>query len=416
MILFYLLIALAPFANPPIIWRILGASGTFKILGGLCVLYVIIDMTRGGSVPAYFRSAQARLFVALFVLASLSYFVMSASLQNTTLLIYFDFAIFFFVVVTLVNSTRRLRWTLLASVLGIAYGSADIIGEWLRFHSTMAHYRAGDSVGDGNYFSTAAALVLPFVYLMMFNARKNLEKLFFLGCLLISLVAIMLTGSRGGGLAIAVALLYLIWHSRHRVRNLALIAVVGVPLAIFVPVSPLNRMLHPQIHGGVNTVQTRLWAWSAGLKMFESHPLFGIGLGNFKALMPLYAPAGVDFTSIAHNTYIELLAELGPLGLILFLAIVLFALHSLRKVRRRMRELNPQSFLYLTSLSLESGLVGYLVGACFLSDEYEKLFWVVIFLSICLPRFVPRTQRPTEVAVESTAAPADITFQEYAQQ
>ncbi len=412
MILFYLLVALAPFANPPLIWRILGSTGTFKVLGGLCVIYVIVDLTRGGSIPAYFRSAQARFFAALFVFASVSYFAMSASLQNTTLLVYLDFVIFFFVIVTLVNSTRRLHWTLLASVLGIAYGSADIIREWLRFHSTMPNYRAGDSVGDGNYFSTAAALILPFVYLMIFNTKKNSEKLFFLGCLLISLVAIMLTGSRGGGLAIAVSLLYLIWHSRHRVRNLVLIAVVGLPLAIFVPVSPLHRMLHPP--NGVNTEETRLEAWNAGLKMFESHPFFGVGLGNFKTLMPLYAAPGVDFKSIAHNTYIEYLAELGPLGLILFLAIVFFALRSLRNVRRRMHELDPQSFLYLTSLSLESGLIGFLVGACFLSDEYEKLFWVVIFLSICLPRFVPRVQRPAEAALETPTTPADIAFQEYA--
>lgn len=413
MILFYLLVALAPFVSPPIIWLVLGDTGTFKVLGGLCVIYVIIDMMRGGLIPAYFRTAQARLFVALFFFAAISFFAMSNSAQNTTLLMYTDFVIFFFVTVSLVNSTRRLRWTLLASMLGIAYGSADIIREWLRFHSTMANYRSGDSVGDGNYFSTSAALILPFVLLMIFHVKKTWEKLFFLGCFLISMVAITLTGSRGGALAIAASLLYLIWHSRHRVRNLALIAVVILPLAIFVPVSPLNRLLHPRTHG-INTEQTRLEAWSAGLKMFESHPLFGVGVGNFKSLMPLYAAPGVDFKSIAHNTYIEYLAELGPLGLFLFVAIVFCAFRSLRKVRRRLREMDQRSFLYLTALSLESGLIGYLLGACFLSAEYEKLFWVVIFLSICLPRLVPLVRRKPNVATEVT--PAEVGMQEYVQQ
>lgn len=415
MILFYLLIALAPFVNPPIIWRILGSTGTFKVLGALCVIYVIVDIAGGKSLPAYFRSAQARLFAALFVLASISFFVMSDNIENTTLLIYVDFVIFFFVTVSLVNSARRLRWTLLASVLGIAYGSADIIHEWLRFHSTMANYRAGDSVGDGNYFSTSAALIVPFILLMIFNAKKSSEKLFFSGCLLITAVAIMLTGSRGGALAVAVALLYLIWHSRNRIRNLLLIAAVTLPLALFLPASPLNRVLHPRTHG-VNTVQTRLEAWSAGMKMFEAHPVFGIGLGNFKTLMPLYSPADLDFKSVAHNTYIEYLAELGPIGLLFFLGIAFFAFRSFRKVRYRMRELDPKSFLYIASLSLESGLLGYLVGACFLSAEYEKLFWVVIFLSICLPRFVPKTSRPPTAIVETVVAPAEVGMGEYAPQ
>lgn len=415
MILFYLLIALAPFVNPPIIWRILGSTGTFKVLGALCVIYVIVDIAGGKSLPAYFRSAQARFFAALFVLASISFFVMSDSFENTTLLIYLDFVIFFFVTVSLVNSTRRLRWTLFASVLGIAYGSADIIHEWLRFHSTVANYRAGDSVGDGNYFSTSAALILPFVLLMIFYSKKNSEKLFFSGCLLIAAVAIMLTGSRGGALAVATSMLYLIWHSRNRVRNLLLIAAVTLPLAVFLPTSPLNRVLHKRTHG-VNTVQTRLEAWSAGMKMFEAHPIFGIGLGNFKTLMPLYSPPDLDFKSVAHNTYIEYLAELGPIGLLFFLAIVFSAFQSFRRVRWRMRELDPKSFLYIASLSLESGLLGYLVGAFFLSAEYEKLFWVVIFLSICLPRFVPKTPRPSDAILETVDAPAEVHMGEYAPQ
>jgi O-antigen ligase len=386
MILFYILIALTPFVNPPIVWRLLGSTGTFKVLGALCVVYAMIDITRRGSIPAYFRTWQARLFTALVVLASFSFFTMGSGLfvQNTTLLIYIDFVVFFFVTIAVVNSPSRLRWVLLAAVVGIAYGSADIIREWLYFHNSMAGYRAGDSVGDGNYFSTSAALILPFVFLMIFHARKLSGKLFFSGCLLISLVAIMLTGSRGGALAVAVSFLYVIWHSRHRVRNLALLGVLILPLAIFLPASPVQRFLHPTAHG-INTEQTRLWAWMAGLRMFETHPFLGVGLGNFKPLMPVYATPGVDFKSIAHNTYIEYLAELGPAGLFLFVAIASCSFRSLRRVRMQSRSTGPPSVLYLAALALESGLLGYLVGAIFLSAEYEKLYWMVIFLSICLP-------------------------------
>lgn len=410
MILFYLLIALTPFVNPPIIWRLLGNTGTFKVLGALCVVYAMIDITRRGSIPAYFRSWQARLFTALVILASVSFFTMSSGifLQNTTLLIYIDFVVFFFVTIAVVNSPSRVRWALLAAVIGIAYGSADIIREWLNFHNSMAGYRAGDSVGDGNYFSTSAALILPFVLLMIFHARKISGKLFFLGCLLISLVAIMLTGSRGGALAIAVSFLYVIWHSRHRARNFTLIGVLALPLLILVPVSPLYRFLHPNQHG-INTEQTRLWAWEAGLRMFETHPIFGVGLGNFKQLMPAYAAPGVDFKSIAHNTYIEYLAELGPVGLLLFIAIAFCSFRSLRRVRMQTRSTGPPSVLYLAALSLESGLLGYLVGALFLSAEYEKLYWMVIFLSACLPGMV-RPRVPAEIrahtAETSTTSPA----------
>lgn len=405
MILFYLLIALTPFVNPPIVWRLLGNTGTFKVLGALCVVYAMIDIARRGSIPTYFRSWQARLFTTLVILACVSFFTMGSGifLQNTTLLIYIDFVVFFLVTIAVVNSPNRVRWVMLAAVIGIAYGSADIIREWLIFHNSMAGYRAGDSVGDGNYFSTSAALVLPFVFLMIFHTKKLLGKLYFLGCLLISLVAIMLTGSRGGALAIAVSFLYVIWHSSHRVRNFTLIGVLALPLLILVPVSPLYRFLHPKEHG-LNTEKTRLWAWEAGMKMFETHPFFGVGLGNFKLLMPVYAAPGVDFKSVAHNTYIEYLAELGPIGLLLFLGIAYCSFSSLRRVRIRTRSTGPPSVLYLVALSLEAGLLGYLVGALFLSAEYEKLYWMVIFLSACLPDMMrPRVSSELQALAAGTS-------------
>lgn len=408
MFVYYLLIAVMPFENPPIIWRIVGTTATIKVLGAICVVYALLEIVRGGSIPRYFRTWQARFFIALLFLASISFFTrgLGGHSQNTTLLMYSDFLLFFFVTITLVRSVKRLRLTLLAAIAGIAYGSADIIREWFIFHNSLPDYRASNSVGDGNYFSTSAALFLPFALLMIFYSRKQSERLFFAGCLLISLPAIMLTGSRGGALAVATSLLYVVFHSRHRARNLALIFLLTVPLALVLPSSPLQRFLHPvNKYNGVNTEQFRVEAWVAGLRMFEAHPIFGVGIGNFKTMMPRYASPGVQVDTIAHNTYIEYLAEMGPLGLFLFITIAYFSLRSLRRVRRLTRNAGPPSTLYLAALSLESGLLGFLVGAVFLSTEYEKLLWVAIFLSACLPGLVP-PHRPAELEKLDLETPA----------
>lgn len=408
MIVYYILVAIMPFENPPIIWRIVGTTATIKVIGAICIVYALLDIVRNGSIPLYFRTWQTRLFIALLLLATVSFFAkgFGSIFQNTTLLMYLDFLMFFFVTIALVRSVKRLRLTLLAAIAGIAYGSADIIREWFIFHNSRPLYRASDSVGDGNYFSTSAAIFLPFALLMIFNARKPLERLFFAGCLLISLPAIMLTGSRGGTLAVATSLLYVIFHSRHRVRNLALIGLLTLPLAIVLPASPLQRFLHPvNKYNGVNTELFRLEAWAAGLRMFEAYPIFGVGIGNFKILMPRYTAPGIQVDTMAHNTYIEYLAEMGPLGLFLFVAIAYFSLRSLRRVRRLSRNIGPPPTLYLAALSLESGLLGYFVGALFLSAEYEKLLWVAIFLSACLPGLVPSQSR-TELQKLNLETPA----------
>ncbi len=408
MILYYLLIAIAPFENPPIIGRLLGNTGSFKILGGLCVIYAIFDLGRHGCLPAYFRTWQARFFVALVVLASVSFFSrgLAPFFPGSLLLVYVDFVVFFFVTVALVRSQKRLTWMLFSMAAGMAYGSVDIIRDW-RHSGFNLYYRAGNNVTDGDYFSTSAALILPFVFLMIFHSRKRWEKIFYSGCLLISLPAVIFTGSRGGFIAVAVSFCYLIGHLRHRVRNFILLSVLSVPFLIWLPMSPVQRFLHPR---GTDTEQTRLWAWEAGLKMFKTHPLFGVGLGNFKPLMPLYVSAGANYASLAHNTYIEYLAELGPAGLVLFTAIIVCTFRSFRRVRNRTRSLGSPSRLYLSALSLEAGMLGFLSGAFFLSAEYQKLLWAVVFLSIRLPglvRPVGRMEDRTWI-VERSPAPAGV--------
>lgn len=72
----------------------------------------------------------------------------------------------------------------------------------------------------------------------------------------------------------------------------------------------------------VNTlpVPGRLQLWTAGLLMFEQHPILGVGPDNFRWLYGSYAGLARWNTDIhANNLYIELLADTGILGLAVFM-------------------------------------------------------------------------------------------------
>lgn len=384
MILYYFLIALTPAETPPVISRVFHGDYAFKVVGGVCLCYGVFYLLKKGSAPRFFKTWQARCFALLFILAGISQLTKGLNpFLKSDFFIYVDFALFLFLTVALVDSVKRLEWTLLAAVAGVGYVSVDVIREWVHYHALIPGYRAGMSAGNPNYFATSAVVCLPFAFFMALNADKRWKRMLCMGCLPISLLAIALTGSRGGLLALVVAFGLVIWFSPHRVRNLILACVVIIPFLIFAPVSPIQRLINPS-KSDVHTEETRLITWQAGIEMFKAHPLTGVGLGNFKKLAIFYE-TGPKAIYIAHNTYIGLVAELGFAGPILFLIIVVAAIVSLDRARRQSRLQGPAA-LYYGATSLEAGLAGYLVGAIFLSGQYAKLLWVAVFLSICISR------------------------------
>ena len=56
--------------------------------------------------------------------------------------------------------------------------------------------------------------------------------------------------------------------------------------------------------------------WLAGVRMFASHPLLGVGIGNYSAAYPRYHPRGWYAVAWhAHDYYINIAAEAGIVGL-----------------------------------------------------------------------------------------------------
>jgi hypothetical protein len=74
--------------------------------------------------------------------------------------------------------------------------------------------------------------------------------------------------------------------------------------------------------------------WSTALDGYAHHPLLGSGAGTFEQLWLLYRPTRIYNVLDAHNAYLEVLAELGPFGVLLFAAAVAVPLLAVRRAPR----------------------------------------------------------------------------------
>ncbi len=250
--------------------------------------------------------------------------------------------------------------------------------------------RAAGTVGDPN--ELAAALIIGLAVAGAFAVNRHVSTL--LRALsafaaVLCLAGILFSLSRGGLIGLAGALVVaIIVGGRWRGRVLTLCATLvlcAVGYFVFFASLPAKeRVLNVSGGGGTG----RLDLWTVGLRMFEAHPLNGVGTGQFAIssvhylLRPGLIESGafiLETPKVAHNTYLNIIAELGVVGGLLFVAILAFSATCTLVAIKRAREAADESMEILLR-GLAVGFGGYLVTLLFLSESTEKLLWIMIAL------------------------------------
>jgi O-antigen ligase len=114
----------------------------------------------------------------------------------------------------------------------------------------------------------------------------------------------------------------------------------------------------------------RLEAWHAGMQMFRSSPLWGVGKSHFTE------HHGIT----AHNTFVLESAELGFVGLVLWVGILYTGLKITVLAIRRYRDRPDAMLAHVWARALRASLCGIAVGTSFLSLGYNPVVWVFMAL------------------------------------
>jgi putative inorganic carbon (hco3(-)) transporter len=383
MIFYYWLLWILPLEQHPIWGHKIGPLTVPEYLGVVCFIYAFVHVLSRGIVPPPLSTWEVRLVLLLYLMAFFSALIKGGGfgLSNAALIVYTSSLSLILITISVVDTLRRLRWTVISLIGSYGLASLYVIREWQKGHKLYSDFRPGWMVGDSNYFSATAIFSIVLAFYFTQGRRPRWEKAYCLACLLLIILAVTFCASRGGFLGLVGAALCLVWHTKRKVRNLVLLIALVLPLSLALPISPLHRLLDSSTDYG--STQYHLEAWKASLRMIEAHPIAGIGLGNIRLLMPLYAAPGTNIhvQSMSHNMFIEIAAELGLPALLIFLGIFWFTYRTLGKLRRSS---STHPLIRETASALQAGLVGFAVAGCFVSAEYEKTSWMGFALMFCL--------------------------------
>lgn len=391
---YYVLVFMLPMPdNPWWAWSV-GTLTPMKILGIVCFLMAIVYMVTSNRWPPFVRTKSGTFFVVLFFVTFLSDLLRHGIVLGPSVL-YNDLAVCSLFIVTLVfvNTAERLRKVALIAIGSVAFDSLYVIRQFQGFHNVYAGFRGwGGVAGDPNYYAVSVVLWLPVILFWMGAKRPRWERLYCLGCLLLILAGFSISASRGGLLGLVAGLLIFIAHSRHRLRNIVILAIVAASLSALPGTSAVGRLLHPD-RSDKDSSENRVDLWHSAVKSIREHPVYGVGVGGFH---PKTMKNGVLVDMpfhVAHNTYVDFLVNLGLVGFLPFLALLVTSVWSLRRLAQKLRRSDSPPMLYQLTVGIEAGIVGYMISAFFLSTWWQQVFWLSVFLSMCLPFLGTSPQR-----------------------
>jgi O-antigen ligase len=247
----------------------------------------------------------------------------------------------------------------------------------------------GGVFGNPNDLATSLDLLIPLAVALAMM-RRGLARAAYFACAALLCIGVVVTFSRGGFLGLVAAAGWMMWKVGRRNRALTAICFI-VLLGGFLMVMPAgysNRItsIFDSSSDPTGSSQARRDLLERAKDVAANHLIVGVGMGNY----PMYSL----HEQRAHNSFLEISAELGVLGLIAYLIMIFAPLRSLRRIGREIIQSqknsastdrdNNQQETYYFSAAFQASLVAYIVCSCFGSIQYLWFLYYPLAYAVSL--------------------------------
>ena len=234
----------------------------------------------------------------------------------------------------------------------------------------------------------AYLMVMAVVFISLLLSKKNKLKdvVLYSVPLVFSLVCLVLTGSRGAWLSFAAA--FLVVGALKARRIAALFLALLVVLFLLMPYTLQERIYSiGDLKSG--TTWERLKLWEGAIDMIKVHPVLGFGVNTYSKHFPDYKPKGYIDDRYAHNCYLQMAAELGITGALIFIAFLVTALVFALKGILSM----PDGRVKSLSGGLLAGLTGFALNSAVDTHLYSVSLAVFFYMLLGFCFAVSRNSR-----------------------
>jgi len=323
------------------------------------------------------------------------------------------------------HQINRLLTTLLiiSSLLGI-YGIFQYNGiDFSFWKANVGRNQVFGLFGNVNYFAEYMIVPLPLAISLFFATRNRTHKILLFAGILSMGGSLILTFTRGSYLAIGISstfmfFLYLASRGKgfikeHKKIFIIILAFIILVTFLFAIPNPLNKpgTVISKIKGRISisqftkgtSLKRRIAIWKFTGMIIKDHPILGSGLDTFKYNSLNYQSKFFDqgenrrlypygIADKVHNEYLQLGAELGVLGLGIFLWLIITYFNYGIKLLKRLKNKYKQGII----IGLMGGVVAVLIDGIFGFPLHLPatlvLFWLFIGLIVSIKHSEQKTK------------------------
>jgi len=304
----------------------------------------------------------------------------------------------------------------LATIQSVFHTSIGLgfLGEhayWTISRESVTFGRAGGTLGHANVLANFFEMVTPIALALALSGAKGRVRLLAYAALLSGVVGTFLAFSRAGWVSLLIGLVVVAFqHARGRrvVRVTPGVLTAGLIAGVVALLSA----------GAIVARFTLFWEGSrlvrfvtaqTALNMLRSHPVLGVGANNYLSVSSAYTDPYLSSglaekaAAVVHNVLLLYGAELGLLGLVSFLVLVVRLLWLARRSVQR-----DDGFLGAVSMGIAAGMIALFAHGMwdwlFRYDPVYTMYWFSVGLLIAAGNTAPEALEDRYVLGENRPA------------